>query len=125
MEKSGSESVLRTVEPINKARPRHSLQDRCCISTTVFVYLYLCIYVFVLRRMKAINEARARQCSGRTLLGTGQDTDRMEIYMGSSSLGFGEEEKDQSMCVFVSVCLCVCVSVCVSYCKSISRVEAV
>ena len=124
MEKSGSESVLRTVEPINRARPRHSLQDRCCICTTVFVYLYLCIYVFVLRRMKAINEARARQCSGRTLLGTGQDTDRMEIYMGSSSLGFKEEEKGQSMCVFVFLCVCVFVFLCVCLTASPS-VEAV
>ena len=113
MEKSGSESLLRTGEPINKARPRHSLRAGCCIC------------VFVTRRMEAINKARARQCSGRTLLGTGQDTDRMEIYMGSSSLGFGEEEKGQSVFVLVSVCLRVCVSVCVSYCKFISTVEAV
>ena len=60
--------------------------------------------------MKAINEGRARQCSGRTLLGTGQDTDRMEIYMGSSSLGFEEEEKGQSVCVFVFLCLCLTAS---------------
>ena len=106
MEKSGSESLLRTVKPINKARPRHSLRAGCCIC------------VFVLRRMEAINKARARQCSGRTLLGTGQDTDRMEIYMGSSSLGFREEEKGQSVCLCkcVYVCVCVCVYVCVSVC---------
>ena len=77
--------------------------------------------------MEAINKARARQCSGRTLLGTGQDTDRMEIYMGSTSLGFREEEKGQSVCLCVGVCMCVCVCVCLCLCVCLtaSRVEAV
>ena len=75
--------------------------------------MYLCLY---LKGAEAINKAGARQRG--TLLGTGQDTDRMEIYMGSSSLGFREEEKGQSVCLCkcVYVCVCVCVYVCVSVC---------
>ena len=68
MEKSGSGSVLRKMEAINKARVFKT--DAAFVSVQMYLYKCICLCVFVQKRRERIKEARVRQSrqDGRCIL---------------------------------------------------------